>query len=92
MRAEEPVLIDYACYNIETHLDFACGTDTLYEALLNFDLGRFHDSAMDSLLQRNVADSSLQITLEDIWYFVPMFFDCIQNTVVCKFLCLSSRL
>lgn len=75
-----PILIDYACYNLERHLDRAAGTNELHDAILRFQLRNFvrYSAKPPSQQQGDV----LSTTLEDIWYFVPSFFDCIQNTIV----------
>jgi len=76
-----PLLVDYACYNFETHLDAAAPTEKLRQALYDFNLSIFYRSAVElSKTESYGVDPS--VTLEDIWYFIPTFFDCIQNCVV----------
>ncbi|KAH9481796.1 putative secreted lipase [Psilocybe cubensis] len=76
-KLEVPILIDYACYNLERHLDLAAGTVQLHEAICRFRLSEFMTRSKALCTQQGVL-----MTLEDIWYFIPSFLDCVQNSII----------
>ncbi|KDR78760.1 hypothetical protein GALMADRAFT_1268043 [Galerina marginata CBS 339.88] len=79
---EVPFLIDYSCYNFESHFDLASPSQELHDELLKFQIVSLHKNSKSPALQSTTTEPTL--TLEDLWYFTPAFFDCIENSVIFK--------
>ena len=75
------MLTDYACYNFEIHFKQAKPTLSLREELLAFQVGAIHkDYRRYNASLSQSAESVL--TLEDLWYFIPVLFACLDNSEV----------
>ncbi|KAF8150923.1 hypothetical protein B0H34DRAFT_801828 [Crassisporium funariophilum] len=72
-----PLLTEYACYNFDSHFERATATKELHDEIMNFDLIALY--RVTGGITSNFPSNGLHLSLEDLWFFVPAFFDCIQN-------------